>query len=321
MGNFQKASYPQLLGIGGVLFGGLRRKPSWCKLHSKVQISGIPGDLGTTVVWRVELPEPDGTHLPPPRRTTFSLPPTRLRRRRPRGGGAHPRSASGGRYAGQRARVARAAGAARRAAEGSRVRRLPEVRGEEAKKVDGGGEERARAGCGRGREVRTGTGTRARAGDCRAAPTAGGLLCLPRALPRGPQNPASRPCAPSRRRPPALVLPGRVGREPPAPRGNRRLPARRGGAAAAACADRGRARASEGWVAARGAERPGSCHLRLRDPPLPGTRACPGARSLVGAARRTSGVPRSGAMEPRAPGAGRPETRPRLRPRAAGSPR
>lgn len=218
------------------------------------------------------------------------------------------------------ASAGRAGGSARRG--GIPVRRLPEVRGEEAKKVDGGGEERARAGCGRGREVRTGTGTRARACDCRAAPTAGGLFCLPRALPRGPQNPASRSCAPSRRRPPALVLPGRVGREPPAPRGNRRLPARRGGAAAAVCADRGRARASEGWVAARDAERPGSCHLRLRDPPLTGsTRACPGARSLVGSARRTSGVPRSGAMEPRAPGAGRPETRPRMRPRAAGSPR
>lgn len=59
--------------------------------------------------------------------------------------------------------------------------------------------------------------------------------------------------------------PGRTGTS--APRGNRRLPARRGGAAAAAaCADRGRVGASEGWVAARGAEKSGSCHLRLRDP-------------------------------------------------------
>lgn len=55
--------------------------------------------------------------------------------------------------------------------------------------------------------------------------------------------------------------------------------------------------------------------------PSPGARGRPSARSLVGAARKTRGVPRPGDMEPREPGAGRPETRPKLRPRAAGSPR
>lgn len=55
--------------------------------------------------------------------------------------------------------------------------------------------------------------------------------------------------------------------------------------------------------------------------PSPGSRGRPSARSLVGAARKTRGVSRPGDMEPREPGAGRPQTRPKLRPRAAGSPR
>lgn len=266
-----------------------------------------------------------GAHLLLPCRTTFSLSPNKSPAEASARGRRAPAVGERRRRAGWRAR---GAGAAPRAAEGSRVRRLPEVRGEEAKKSRRGrGRASARAGCGRGREGRTGTGTRARACGCRAAPsTAGGLLRPPRALPREPQDPASRPCVPSRRgrrRPPGPVLPGRVGREPPAPRGNRHLPARRGGAttAAAAFADRGRARASEGWGAARGAERPGSCHLRLRD--LLSRRSCSSWRPEPsgGAARTTRGVPRPGAMEPRAADAGRPETRPRPRPRAAGSPR
>lgn len=204
------------------------------------------------------------------------------------------------------------------------MRRLPEVRGEEAKKVDGGGEARARAGRGRGREDRTGTGTRARACDRRAAPTAGGLLRPPRALPRGPQDPASRSCAPSGRSRRAAGLRGRcfeagpdgnlpplaetaayrrVGEEPPPP-----VPT-----------------AEES-----GPPRDGEQPAALRDQvpvtsgcgtPSPGARGRPSARSLVGAARKTRGVPRPGDMGPREPGAGRPETLPRLRPRAAGSPR
>lgn len=209
------------------------------------------------------------------------------------------------------------------------MRRLPEVRGEEAKKSRRGrGRASARAGCGRGREGRTGTGTRARACGCRAAPAPPHRRRPPppaaRALPREPQDRASRPCVPSRRgrhRLPGPVLPGRVGREPPAPRGNHRLPARRGGATAAtAFADRGRARASEGWGAARGAERPGSCHLRLRDlrPGHTHSSRCP--KPGHGGEEDGKGRPPPQAMEARALGARRSET-PKLRPRAAGSPR
>lgn len=225
-----------------------------------------------------------------PHRTTFSLSPHKIPAEASARGRRAPAAGERRRRAGWREL---GAGAAPRAAEGSRVRRLPEVRGEEAKKSRRGrGRASARAGCGRGREGRTGTGTRARACGCLAAPsTAGGLLRPPRALPREPQDPASRPCVPSRRgrrRPPGPVLPGRVRREPPAPRGNRRLPARRGGAtaaaAAAAFADRGRARASEGWGAARGAERPGSCHLRLRN--LLPRRSCSSRHPEPGGGRR-----------------------------------
>lgn len=76
----------------------------------------------------VGLPGRVGSHLPPPRRTTFSLPQTGLRRRRPRGPGARGGAGATTRPGGE------GGGAAPRAAEGSRVRRLPEVRGEEAKK-------------------------------------------------------------------------------------------------------------------------------------------------------------------------------------------
>lgn len=107
-----------------MLFGG-----PWRKLDYEVQISGTRAFLGTAVGWRVGVPGPDRPHLPPLRRTTFSFPPTRRWRRRPRG------------LTRNRGRQAGAARAAPRTAEGSRVRRLPEVRGEEAKKVGGGGEE------------------------------------------------------------------------------------------------------------------------------------------------------------------------------------
>lgn len=195
------------------------------------------------------------------------------------------------------------------------MRRLPEVRGEGAKKVGGGREARARAGRGQGREARTGTGTRARARGC-AAPTVAGLLRCLGALPRGPPEPGEpalrgeKPPPPPP--PPGPGLPGRAGRASPAPRGERR-----GGAAASG--DCGRVRASKGWGAARGAERPGSLSPRAAGPLPRRPRLVPAPGAWWG--RRAEEELRARDMEPREPGAGRPETRPTLRPGAAGSPR
>lgn len=95
-------------------------------------------------------------------------------------------------------------GGGRDAAEGSRVRRLPEVSGEEDQKVGGGGE--ARASAGRDREDRTGTGTRARAhpqlsvASLPSPPRPAASSALHARSRQGPRHSASRLCAGSRGR-------------------------------------------------------------------------------------------------------------------------
>lgn len=180
------------------------------RLLSRVEATLWTGPRGHSGTVRTAAGGGERSSLLLPRRTTFRSPPPPLTALR---GGIRASLESQG-------------------AEGSRVKRLPEVPGRRAQKVGGGGDGSARSSLAGPRRQNRNRNPRAcprwSQGPSPPAPPSR----LARAPASAPEDPASGPPRGAATAVAAAVRgPGfRAGPGPPAPRGSRRLPERRGGA-------------------------------------------------------------------------------------------